>query len=252
MHRVRPNTLLSTLSRVDEPELFGALSEIYMERHTLLQATTAPIEHVYFPVAGMISLQSVMDGGQSVESAAIGYDSATGFNGALSGRNANCQAVVQLDLTALRIAKVPFLNAYNSSYRVRQMIHAANELLVEQVQQTAACHALHRTESRLARWLLQTHDYAGIDVFGLTQEFIAEMMGVQRTTVTEVAQMFQKERLIKYTRGHVTILDREGLEERSCECYRIIAPSAVPEPPRLKRVARPPSLMGSQGAGGPS
>jgi CRP-like cAMP-binding protein len=116
---------------------------------------------------------------------------------------------------------------------VRQMVHVANEMLVEQIQQVAACHALHNSVGRLARWLLQTQDYAGTDVLDLTQDFVSEMMGVRRTTVTELAQTLQKEGLIKYSRGRVTILNRRGLEDRSCECYRTVVERRAANPPLL-------------------
>jgi CRP-like cAMP-binding protein len=104
-------------------------------------------------------------------------------------------------------------------------------MLVEQIQQIAACHALHNAEGRLARWLLQTHDYAGSDVLDLTQDFVSEMMGVQRTTVTALARTLQNEGLIRYSRGRVTMVDRKGLEQRCCECYQTVAEARSCNPP---------------------
>jgi CRP-like cAMP-binding protein len=222
VNQERPNSLLSKLNKAQEASLFDYLTPYKAERHTVLQRAGEPADHVYFPTSGMISLLTVMSDGKAVETSAIGFDSAAGFNSALSGRNANCQAVVQIPLNSQRIAKRHFANAYENSAAVRQMVHSANELLIEQTQQVAACHALHITESRMARWLLQSHDYAQEDVLDLTQDFVSEMLGVRRTTVTLMAQMLQKEGLIKYRRGHVTIVSREGLERRCCECYRAV------------------------------
>src|SRR5215204_5830440 len=146
-----------------------------------------------------------------------------GHNTALSGRNSNCQLIVQLDMQGYRIASQPFQEAYKQSDAVRHMVHVANERLLEQTQQTAACHALHAAEQRLARWLLQSHDYAGQEVLDLTQDFVSEMIGVRRTTVSLVAGTLQGEGLIKVRRGHVTVLDRGGLERRCCECYAAVA-----------------------------
>jgi CRP-like cAMP-binding protein len=241
MNQLRPNNLLASLIRTDEHSLFGNLVEFNADKHTRLQRAGEQIEHVYFPLAGMISLLTVMTDGVAVETAAIGYDSAAGFNGALSGRNSNCEAIVQISMKSLRIARRPFLNAYESSPGVRRMIHLANEMLVEQIQQLAACHALHHAEGRLARWLLQSHDYAGADVLDLTQDFVSEMIGVRRTTVTELAKTLQKEGLIKYSRGRVTIFDRAGLEKRCCECYRSVAKARALNPP-----LKPPSVAPSQ------
>jgi CRP-like cAMP-binding protein len=231
MNIPRPNNLLATLIRADERALFGNLVEFNADKHTRLHRAGEQIEHVYFPLAGMISLLTVMTDGVAVETAAVGYDSAAGFNGALSGRNSNCEAIVQISMKSLRIARRPFLNAYDSSPGVRRMIHIANEMLVEQIQQIAACHALHNAEGRLARWLLQTHDYAGSDVLDLTQDFVSEMMGVQRTTVTALARTLQNEGLIRYSRGRVTMVDRKGLEQRCCECYQTVAEARYCNPP---------------------
>src|SRR4030088_2195219 len=231
MNIPRPNNLLATLIRADERALFGNLVEFNADKHTRLHRAGEQIEHVYFPLAGMISLLTVMTDGVAVETAAVGYDSAAGFNGALSGRNSNCEAIVQISMKSLRIARRPFLNAYDSSPGVRRMIHIANEMLVEQIQQIAACHALHNAEGRLARWLLQTHDYAGSDVLDLTQDFVSEMMGVQRTTVTALARTLQNEGLIRYSRGRVTMVDRKGLEQRCCECYQTVAAARSCTPP---------------------
>jgi CRP-like cAMP-binding protein len=233
MNLLRPNNLLATLTRADERSLFGNLVEYNADKHTRLHRAGEQVEHVYFPLAGMISLLTVMSDGGAVETAAIGYDGAAGFNGALSGRNANCEAIVQTSLRSLRIARRPFLNAYEGSPGVRHMIHVANEMLVEQVQQVAACHALHNSVGRLARWLLQSHDYASNDILDLTQDFVSEMIGVRRTTVTELAQTLQKEGLIRYSRGRVTILNREGLKDRCCECYRTVAEARSANPPLM-------------------
>jgi CRP-like cAMP-binding protein len=112
--------------------------------------------------------------------------------------------------------------AYEQSPRVRQMVQVSSELLIEQIQQTAACHALHSAEQRLGRWLLQCYDYAGNEFLDLTQDFVSEMLGVRRTTVSQVAATLQAEGLIRYRRGHVTVLYREKLLARSCECYEAV------------------------------
>jgi CRP-like cAMP-binding protein len=239
MNQVRPNTLLATLNSADNALLLSNLVEYSAERHTILQRAGEPTEHVYFPVAGMISFLTVMQNGEAIETASVGFDSAAGYNTALSGRNSNCQLIVQLSMKSRRIGKAQFRLAYEHSAGVRHMIHVANELLIEQTQQTAACHALHMAEQRLARWLLQTHDFAGQDVLDLTQDFVSEMLGVRRTTVSLVANTLQTENLIKIRRGHVTILNREGLEQRCCECYETVMQQRNGHP-ALKPVAVPP------------
>jgi CRP-like cAMP-binding protein len=239
MNQVRPNSLLAILDKSDEAQLFSQLVLYPAERHTILQRAGEPTDHVYFPTAGMISFLTVMNDGEAVETASVGYDNAAGCNTALSGRNSNCQLIVQLSMKSYRIARADFRQAYEHSAGVRHMVHIGNEMLVEQIQQGAACHALHQAEQRLARWLLQCHDYAGQDVLDLTQDFVSEMIGVRRTTVSLIATTLQGEGLIHYRRGHVTVIDRDALERRSCECYVTLAESRKGHP-SLKPVAVPP------------
>jgi CRP-like cAMP-binding protein len=241
MNKVRPNTMLELLNRKDEAILFDHLAAFPADRHAVLQRAGEPTNHVYFPTSGVISFLSVMSDGEAVETAAIGFDNAAGCNTALSGRNANSQLVVQLAMQSWRIEKDRFRAAYERSPRVRHMVHIGNERLIEQTQQTAACHALHLAEQRLARWLLQTHDFAGHEVLDLTQDFVAEMIGVRRTTVSLMATNLQKEGLIKYRRGRVTVVDRGALERRCCECYALVAKNRGLAPdPAVKPLAIPP------------
>jgi CRP-like cAMP-binding protein len=241
MNQVRPNNLLALLDPADDALLFDHLSDFSAPRHVVLQRAGEPAGHVYFPVAGMISCLTVMSDGEAVETASVGYDNAAGCNTALSGRNVNAQLIVQLALQSRRISKEHFRAAFEASPGVRNMVQVSNEMLMEQTQQTAACHALHQAEQRLARWLLQSHDYAGHDVLDLTQDFVSEMIGVRRTTVSILATTLQSEGLIKYRRGHVTIVNREGLERRCCECYSVVSEHRkIHSVPSLKPVAVPP------------
>jgi Crp-like helix-turn-helix protein len=187
----------------------------------------------------MISILTVMVDGESIETASIGYDNAVGCNTALSGRNANSQLIVQLAMKSQRIRNNHFRTAYDQSPAVRHMVHIGNEMLIEQTQQTAACHALHQAEQRLARWLLQSHDYAAQAVLDLTQDSVSEMIGVRRTTVSMLAGTLQDEGLIKYSRGRVTVIDREGLERRCCECYSTVMSNRI-DHPALRPLAVPP------------
>jgi CRP-like cAMP-binding protein len=241
MNKPRPNNLLALLDRTEDAIFFDRLNHFSAKRYTMLQRAGEPTKHVYFPIVGMISFLTVMSDGEAIETACVGYDNAAGCNTALSGRNANCQLIVQLALQAQRISNEHFQAAYETSPRVRRMVHVSNEMLIEQTQQTAACQALHKAEQRLARWLLQSHDYVVDDVMDLTQEFVAEMIGVRRTTVSILATTLQTEGLIKYRRGHVTVVNREGLERRCCECYSVVAKNRGLAPdPAVKPIAIPP------------
>src|ERR1700712_3127906 len=127
MNQVRPNNLLALLSRTEDALLFASLSDFSAERHVVLQRAGEPTEFVYFPTAGMISFLSVMQDGEAVETASVGYDKAAGFNTALSGRNANNQMIVQLALQSWRIPNEQFRKAYEHSQAVRHMVHVGNE-----------------------------------------------------------------------------------------------------------------------------
>jgi CRP-like cAMP-binding protein len=240
MNQVRPNKLLTLLDRARDALLFDNLKEFSAERNTIIQRAGEPCEFVIFPFAGMISSLVVMKDGEAIETASIGYDNAAGYNTVLSGRNTNNQLIVQLPLQSVRIAGAHFRNAYERSPTVRHMVHMGNQMLLEQTQQSAACHALHEAEPRLARWLLQCHDYAGQDTLDLTQDFVSEMIGVRRTTVSLLATTLQAEGLIKYRRGHVTIVNREGLERRCCECYGVVFKNRTFHHPVIRPLAVPP------------
>jgi len=144
--------------------------------------------------------------------------------------------VVQLPGTAAWLSASYFHAAAVQSHAIRDLIVRYNDLLLAQVQQSVACNALHALEARLCRWLLQTHDCMDGDVIPLTQEFLGQMLGVRRTTVTIAARLLQSANLIRYRRGHIQILDRKALEDISCECYAVIrhnADKVFPQPPIL-------------------
>jgi len=180
------------------------------------------IEHVYFPHTGMVSLVAVMQSGATVETATIGRGGVIGASAGLGARSTFGRAIVQLAGTAAFISAAQFRAAANQSQAVRDLIVRYNELLLAQVQQSVACNALHALEARLCRWLLQTHDCVDGDVIPLTQEFLGQMLGVRRTTVTIAARLLQSAGLIRYRRGHIQILDRAALEDIACECHAAV------------------------------
>jgi CRP-like cAMP-binding protein len=190
---------------------------------TQLQETGEPIEFVYFPNTGMVSLLIIMSDGFAVESATVGYEGAFNASSALADGIASSRAIVQMPLTATRVSVSDFLLLYNGNGSFRQIVGRANEMLISQFQQTAACNARHQLDARCARWLLQSHDKAGNGSLPLTQEYLANMLAVRRASVNEVAKLFQAEGLINYSRGSIEVLDRAGLEEKACECYSALA-----------------------------
>src|SRR5215467_12473546 len=198
------------------------LRDITLKQYDILQDADAPIQYVYFPVTAMISLLAILETGEAIEIAAIGREGAVGTKFGARPQLSFARAVVQLAGTALRIDISQFHQAATRSSAIADLAMSANDVLVANLQQSAACNAIHGLEARLARWLLHARDRHDSDTLPLTQEFLSEMLGVRRTTVTLAARMLQNAGVIRYRRGHIKVLDREGLEAVSCECYGVV------------------------------
>jgi CRP-like cAMP-binding protein len=218
----RRNTLLAALPAADYALLAPRLKEVVLEQGAILQEQGESIEQVYFPHDGIVSLLAVMRQGDAIETATIGYEGAIGCFAGFGPRRSHSRAVVQVRGAALRISASQFCKVAEDSEAARQVIARYGEMLLIQVQQTAACNALHAVEARLSRWLLQARDRVPGNTIRLTHEFLSQMLGVRRTTVTVVANVLQQAGLIRYHRGHIEIVDRAGLEARACECYAAI------------------------------
>ena len=216
------NLLLAALPDRDRALLVPHLKEVPLAQGTILQEQGDRVEHVYFPHHGIISLLAVMQQGNAIETATIGYEGAVGSLAGLGPRRSHTRAVVQVPGTASRIPAVRFRECAEESKAVRDIIVRYGEMLLIQVQQTAACNALHAVEARLSRWLLQARDRLESNSINLTHEFLSQMLGVRRTTVTVVAHTLQEAGLIRYHRGLIEIIDQPGLEARACECYAAI------------------------------
>jgi CRP-like cAMP-binding protein len=221
-HSGRRNRLLAALPLADLALLTPYLKEVSLEQGTVLQEQGERIEEVYFTHEGMISLLAVMRQGDAIETATVGREGAVGSLAGLGPRRSYTRAVVQVAGRASRIAAGRFCKAAGESQAIRDSIVRYGEMLLIQVQQTAACNALHDVEERLSRWLLQARDRVDGNTIRLTHEFLSQMLGVRRPTVTVVARMLQDAGLIRYHRGHIEIVDRRGLEARACECYAVI------------------------------
>jgi len=180
------------------------------------------MDFIYFPHDSVISLMTLMDGGEAIESATIGREGALGLMAAVSPRESLSRAIVQVPGRASRIGAGPLHDAWKRCEAVRRLIDHHTEALFGHAVQSVACNALHAVEARFCRWLLSCRDRIDSDTVSLTQEFLADMLGVQRTTVTAVARGLQAKGLIRYRRGVVDILDRPGLEAGACECYRAV------------------------------
>jgi CRP-like cAMP-binding protein len=216
------NLLLAALPVADYALLAPHLKEVALEQGAILQEQGEPIEQVYFPHDGIVSLLAVMRHDDAIETATIGYEGAVGCFAGFGPRRSHTRAIVQVRGAALRVSASQFRKIAEASEPVRGIIARCGEMLLIQVQQTAACNALHAVEARLSRWLLQARDRVPGNTIKLTHEFLSQMLGVRRTTVTVVANVLQQAGLIRYHRGHIEIVDRPGLEARACECYAAI------------------------------
>jgi CRP-like cAMP-binding protein len=217
----RTNRLLSLLSDDDYELLRKHLSQVTFEYRKSLYEASRPIEHVYFPIDGVASLVITMADGASAEVGTIGSEGMVGLPICLGDREAPSSVYVQVPGTALGMDAGVFRNAFERSDTLHLVIVRYAHAFFNQVAQSAACAHLHRVEQRCCRWLLMTRDRMPSAEFLLTHEFLGMMLGVRRTTVTDIMGGLQKAGLIRYRRGRVTILDHEGLRQRACECYEI-------------------------------
>jgi len=248
VHHAAPdqcNRLLAALSPADFALLSSHLRDVRYKRGALLQEAGDPIKVIYFPRTGMISLLAVMQAGNGVETATVGREGAVGIMAGLGGRTAAGRAVVRVAGISSQITASRFLEAANASASIRELIGRYHDTQMTLVHQSAGCYALHTVTARLCRWLLQTRDRSDSDILSLTHEFLSEMLGVQRTTVTSLARALQDSDLVRYRRGRIEIIDRLGLESKACECYEVVRRktedmfsvySSIPPAPRPKDV----------------
>ena len=216
------NRFLQSLNRGDFELLRPHLKDVNLAHSAVLFDVGRAIERIYFPHGGAISLLVVLSTGEMIEAGMLGQDGVVGTPAALDGGIAPYRAVVQIAGPASYIETAAVKAAVASSKSLRVKLYQHDQLLLAQAQQSVACNATHHIEERLCRWLLRTHDLVNDNVLALTQELMAQMLGVRRTSVTLAAHHLQKIGLIKYRRGHVQILDLEGLQEVACECHRAV------------------------------
>jgi CRP-like cAMP-binding protein len=218
---LRTNRLLSLLSDHDYERLRPHLSQVAFEYRKSLYEASRPIDHVYFPIDGVASLVITTADGSSAEVGTIGSEGLVGLPVCLGDRDAPSSVYVQVPGTGLQIDARIFRDQLSLNPTLNLIILRYAHAFFNQVAQSAVCAHLHRVEQRCCRWLLMTRDRMPSGDFLLTHEFLGMMLGVRRTTVTDVMGGLQKAGLIRYRRGHVTILDQEALLQRACECYEI-------------------------------
>jgi CRP-like cAMP-binding protein len=217
----RTNRLLLMLSDDDYERLRPHLSPIVFDYRKSLYEASRPIEHVYFPVDGVASLVITTMDGASAEVGTIGNEGMVGLPVCLGDTEAPSSVYVQVPGTALSMDTGIFRSELQRSPTLKLIMLRYAHAFFNQVAQSVACGHLHKVEQRCCRWLLMTRDRMPSGDFLLTHEFLGMMLGVRRTTVTDVMGSLQKAGLIRYRRGHVNILEQEALRQRACECYEI-------------------------------
>ena len=220
---VQPNKLLAALPPHECDRILSTLRTVPLRYKQVLQRHGEPIRHVYFPASGVTSITTLMRDGRMVEMATVGNEGLVGIWPALGDPASAGDATVQV---AGGSAQMMPIEAFREELERRGHLYEVvtryiNVFLVVTMQ-SAACNGLHTVEQRCCRWLLMAHDRVGRDVFRLTHETLSVMLGVRRSSVTEVARTLKAEGLIDYTAGKVEILDRKRLEKTSCECYGVI------------------------------
>lgn len=223
--RPRPpvrNRLLARLSKETYDRLAPDLQELHLAQHTVLHEPGDEIRYVYFLGDGVISLINLLSDGTSVEVGVIGNDGVLGSGVAMGDGLAMNRAIVQIGDGTLRLSVGAFNTELRRGGELQSFVLLYARFLTKQTMQTATCNSRHALEERLARWLLVCHDRVAGDELRLTQEFIAQMLGVRRSGVTVTAGLLQAAGLIEYRRGQITIVNRSGLEQRACECYRVV------------------------------
>jgi len=216
------NRILAALPEAEYARLAPALELVTLELRQVMFDVDRPIEYVYFPEDAVVSVVSVMTDGSGVETATIGDEGLVGLPVFLGTGRTPAQAFCQVPGEAHRIESGAFRQEIGRAGDLRDVLSRYTQALFTQVAQSSACNRLHTMRERCARWLLQIHDRVGRDEFPLTQQFLSQMLGVRRATVTETASKLQEDGLITYDYGRITVTDRRGLEAASCECYEII------------------------------
>jgi len=216
------NLLLAAVPAEEYEELRGLLEvQPLRMRETLQEAGDAP-DHVYFPTSGIISALTVLENGMMIEFATVGREGTTGVPIFLGMADSNMAFISQVPGESLRIRSADFLEVVNRCPGLTAIMKRYCGTMLALVAQSAACNRAHHVDERCARWLLMTHDQAGEGAFPITQEFLAQMLGVSRPSVALSAAALQKAGLIHYHRGQMTIVDLQGLEKAACECYAVV------------------------------
>jgi CRP-like cAMP-binding protein len=216
------NRLLLALPFSDLQQLMPELEQIRCERAQILMDADSSLDHVFFPDTGVISAVAVYADGSIIEMATIGREGCTAVQAILGAESSSIRLLVQIPGGAAKMSRAAFTRAMETMPSFRGLMYAYVQAFLEQVLVSVACNGAHSLKQRLARWLLTMRDRGDDDALQITQDLLAEMLGVQRPTITNAARELERAGLIARGRREVTILDRQGLIAASCECYRVV------------------------------
>ena len=216
------NRLLLALPPRDLKQLMPKLEHIPIQREQVLIDADSALDHVYFPDSGVVSVLAIYADGSMIEMATIGREGYTGVQAAFGAKTSSARYLVQIPGSAAKMSRVAFKRAMQSMPSFRNLTYAYVQAFLEQIMVSVACNGAHSLKERLARWLLMMRDRDDDDVLPITHSLLAEMLGVQRPTITNAAQELERAGLIERGRRQVTILNRQGLSGASCECYQLV------------------------------
>ena len=216
------NRLLLALPSRDLKRLMPELEHIRCRREQILMDADSSLDHVFFPDNGVVSVVAVYANGSVIEMATIGREGCTGMQAFFGAKTSSVRLLVQIPGSAAKMSRAAFARAMESMPSFRNLMSAYIQAFLEQVLVSVACNGAHSLKERLARWLLMMRDRSDGDALPITQSLLAEMVGVQRPTITNAARELERAGLIERGRRQVTILDRQGLTEESCECYQLV------------------------------
>jgi CRP-like cAMP-binding protein len=220
--KARSNRLLGALETASRTRIDSHLEPVSLKLGVIVCEAGGLLKHAYFPQGSVLSLLTVLENGSAIETANIGREGAFGLFAAMYSRASFNRCLVQLEGDMVRCPIDLLKSEFRRSEHVRDLFVSYSETLLSQVQQTVACNAMHTTEEKICRWLLMMHDRAEGEALPYTHEFLSQMLGANRKSVTLAAQSMQTAGLISYRRGKIQVLDRPGLEKASCECYAIV------------------------------
>ncbi|MFO1389127.1 Crp/Fnr family transcriptional regulator [Cellvibrio sp.] len=221
-HSPLQNHLIAALSKPEIDRLTARLELVQLKLGESIYEPNQPLTHAYFPTTSIISLQYVMESGASAEAAGVGNEGMVGVSLFLGGNTTPSAAVVQTAGYAYRLDRTILKAEFNCGDFMQRMLLRYTQALMTQMFQTAVCNRHHSVEQQLCRWLLNTVDRIPTGELVMTQELVANMLGVRRESVTEAAGSLQNAECIRYRRGHIAVLDRRKLEARTCECYQVV------------------------------